>query len=97
MRTLFLAILAGVLIYGLPGSASAQQYVSPMPTHVICPPGQVWNEDGGYCERARRGPGPVGPGVPPISGTVGGEPTVCGAGGSWTFCYAPILRRPPTK
>lgn len=59
MRTISLAILAGVVVYALPASVSAQRYISPMPIYVICPPGQVWNEEG-YCERVPQGPGRAG-------------------------------------
>jgi hypothetical protein len=70
MRTISLAILAGVAVCALPVSVSAQQYTSPMPTIVLCPPNQVWNEDGGYCERTKRGPGPAGgPGSQPAGAT----------------------------
>ena len=65
MRTMSLAILAGVLVYGLPSSASAQQ-LSQIEADAACPPGQVWNNESGYCERVKRGPGPVGgPGSQP--------------------------------
>jgi len=83
MRTIPLAILAGILVNCLPTSASAQ---SNEPR--LCPPGEIMQ--GGQCApRPRAGPGPSGGrGTTVINGDVGGEPTVCGGGGAYHFCFS---------
>ena len=100
MRTVSLAILAGVLIYGLPGSASAQTNPN---ASKLCPPGEIMQR--GQCvSRPRMGPGP-GPrdgGPDDIDFYIGiSDNLVCQGPGGYFFCSSgntgpyPNVRRPP--
>ncbi len=95
MRTALLVILAGVLLYCLPGNASAQQ------NQGICGPGQV-KQNGVCVDRPRVGyglnPGPgetYGPGLPGYEGAcVNVEYDYINCGGTNTG-RMPKVRRPP--
>ena len=94
MRTLSLAILAGVLVYGLPTSASAQQNNN---TPRLCPPGEILRD--GVCgPRPRGGPGTnPGAGTGWVTGLPGYEPTICElvSGGGYHHCSESLgLHRP---
>lgn len=88
MRTMSLAILVGILVYGLPSSASAQSNNTPR----LCPPGEIMQ--GGECRpRPRGGPGAnPGAGTGWVTGLPGYEPSLCNmsGGGGYHFCSESI-------
>lgn len=98
MRTVPLAILAGILVYCLPAGASAQQ------NQVICGPGQ-FKQNGVCIERPRAGygvnPGPgenYGPGLPGYEGNcVNVEYEYINCGGTNTgrmpSCVDPLVNK----
>jgi hypothetical protein len=100
MRTISLAILAAVLVYGLPASAVAQTNPN---ASKVCPPGQ-FKQNGVCVDRPRMGPGP-GPrdGGPDDVGSYIdiSDNLVCQGPGGYFFCSTgntgpyPNVRRPP--
>jgi len=104
MRTASLAILAGILVYALPGTVSAQQYRSPMQNNVVCPPGQLM-QNGVCVDRPRVGPrhhrdGNPGHGTGWVNGNFGYDQSMCQWSHfdqSYVFCPYDGSRNPPPK